>query len=105
MLVELVYEKACPNVEVARTQLSRAFARAGIKPDWKEWEVNAPDAPAYVQDYGSPTILVNGQDVSDEVMINNKNCCRVYSHEGSNRYAPTVADIVQALQSAQKVHK
>lgn len=105
MLVELVYEKTCPNVEAARTQLSKAFTLAGIKPDWKEWEVKAPQAPAYVQGHGSPTILVNGQDVSGEVMINNENCCRVYSHEGSNRYAPTVADIVQALQSAQKAHK
>lgn len=102
MQVELVYEKTCPNIDAARSQLSRAFAEVGITPRWQEWEVSTPQAPAHVHGYGSPTILVNGQDISGNVIAGDDYCCRVYSYEEHrNRRVPAVADIVRALRSAQ----
>ena len=100
--VELVYEKTCPNIEAARAQLTRAFAEAGMPPHWQEWEVSAPDAPAHVHGYGSPTILVDGWDVSGVMREGDDYCCRVYAHtEGPNKGVPAVADIVRALQTTQ----
>ena len=64
MRVELVYESTCPNIAAARAQLLHAFAQAKVSPQWNEWEVTDPKAPDYIHGYGSPTILVNGQDVS-----------------------------------------
>ena len=61
--VELIYDLDCPNVGEARTVLLQAFAQVGISPTWTEWNRKGPDSPAYVRGYGSPTILVNGQDV------------------------------------------
>jgi len=99
MHVELIYEQTCPNIDAAREQLRRAFSTAGLAPDWQEWEVHAADAPAHVHGYGSPTILVNGRDVSGEMGEGDDMCCRVYAHdEADNKGVPSVTDIVRALQ-------
>jgi len=103
MNVEFVYEKTCPNIEAARSQLLKAFAESEITPRWQEWEVSSPDAPAHVHGYGSPTILINGHDVSGDLSERNDYCCRVYSHDAhANKGVPALADIVQALRAAQK---
>lgn len=101
MKIELIYEKTCPNIEPARHQLLKAFTEAGVTPYWQEWEVSTPDAPSHVHGYGSPTILINGEDVSGGVIEGDDYCCRVYSHEEDNKGVPALADIVKALKSAQ----
>lgn len=103
MRIELVYEKTCPNIEAARRQLLQAFAAVGITPRWQEWEVSRPETPAHVHGYGSPTILVDGRDVSGNMPEGNDYCCRVYSHEEhTNKGVPAVDDIVDAFKSAQR---
>lgn len=102
MQVELVYEKTCPNIEAAREQLLRAFVEAGMPPRWREWEVSSEDAPQHVHGYGSPTILVDGEDVSGVMNEGDDYCCRVYAHsESGNKGVPALADIVRALQATQ----
>lgn len=104
MKVELVYEKTCPNIEAARAQLLKAFTESGIMPRWTEWEVSSPDAPQHVHGYGSPTILVDGQDVSGGMPEGNDYCCRVYPRgEHGNQGVPAVDDIVDALKFVQQV--
>lgn len=101
MHVELVYEKTCPNIQAARGALLRAFVEAGVPPRWQEWEVSAPDAPAHVHGYGSPTILVDGRDVSGATAEGDDYCCRIYANgEHPNRGVPPAADIVGALRRA-----
>ena len=63
--VELIYDRDCPNVHEARTQLLHAFARAKVEARWQEWRADDDDSPARVRGYGSPTILVDGRDVAD----------------------------------------
>lgn len=100
MQVELVYEKTCPNIGAAREQLLRAFTEADMPPVWQEWEVSQPDAPAHVHGYGSPTILVNGKDVSGSMTEGDDLCCRIYAHgDTCNKGVPPVSDIVRALQT------
>ena len=101
MVVELVYEKTCPNIEAARRQLLRAFAAAAIPPRWREWEISSPDAPNHVHGYGSPTILVNGQDASGGMADGDDYCCRIYAGVGhANKGVPPVDDVVRALEAA-----
>jgi len=103
MQVELIYEQTCPNIDAARTQLRRAFDQAGVTPRWQEWEVNAADVPAHIHGYGSPTILVNGRDVSGGTGEGADMCCRVYAHdESDNKGVPALNDIVRALQDPLK---
>jgi len=61
--VELVYFKGCPHVEAARRALRGALTAMGFTPEWEEWDQEDPEAPARVQGYGSPTVLIGGQDV------------------------------------------
>lgn len=97
--VELIYEQSCPNIEDARTQILKAFQQANIPPQWQEWEVTHADTPDHAHGYGSPTVLVNGKDVSGEIPAGNDNCCRIYaSSDGRPSGIPALSDIVYALQ-------
>lgn len=104
MQVELVYEKTCPNIRSARTQLLKAFVDAGITPHWQEWEISSTDAPEHVHGYGSPTILIDGHDVCGERPDTDDFCCRIYAHhDGENKGVPALADIVRVLKSYRQV--
>ena len=96
--VELVTDKDCPNVELAREQLRNAFATIGEAPAWLEWDRAGEGVPLYVKQYGSPTILVDEQDVDGQGSESDSNCCRVYTNaEGRFQGVPTVEMIVAAL--------
>lgn len=98
--VELIYDQGCPNVAAARTELLRAFARAGVTARWREWDVSRADAPAHTRGYGSPTILVNGADVSGAEPAGTDVCCRVYLGAGDGaRGVPRLEDMVAALRA------
>ncbi|MDQ3427110.1 MAG: hypothetical protein M3477_04700 [Gemmatimonadota bacterium] len=62
--VELVYFTGCPHVEAARRTIRGALALEQLPLVWREWNQHDPAAPARVQRYGSPTVLVGGQDVT-----------------------------------------
>lgn len=96
--VELIYDADCPNVAAARTALLRAFAESGAPPQWTEWLRSAPDAPARVRGYGSPTILVDGADVAAQPENDGRACCRVYvDANGAITRAPAAETIAAAL--------
>ncbi|MEE9574410.1 MAG: MerC family mercury resistance protein [Candidatus Neomarinimicrobiota bacterium] len=97
--VEFIYEKNCPNIAKARMQLLRAFSALNIKPHWLEWEVNDAEAPEYVRQYGSPTIMVDGRDVDGTKFSDNTNHCRLYLHsDNTSSGVPAVESIMQAMQ-------
>lgn len=62
----LVYFEGCPHVAEARSELSRALRLCGLPPTWREWDTTSPDTPDHLKGYGSPTVLVDGLDVSGE---------------------------------------
>jgi len=62
--VELVFDPGCPNVDGARDVLTRALQDAGAPAVWTEWSTEDHDCPEDRRAYGSPTILVNGEDVA-----------------------------------------
>tara|TARA_R110002049_G_scaffold25431_10_gene89326 strand:- start:8375 stop:9112 length:738 start_codon:yes stop_codon:yes gene_type:complete len=95
--VEFVYEKSCPNIAAARKQLIAAFGAAGVAPAWSEWEVGDPNTPDHVRSYGSPTILVDGKDVSGLPLEEASSCCRIYTLDGDARGVPPLDQIVAAL--------
>ena len=101
MQVELIFDRDCPNVEDAKTQLNRAFAELGAPPQWQEWDRGDPASPAYASTYGSPTILVDGKDVAGTPPTEGADCCRVYSTSaGRLAGVPRVEQIVEALRAA-----
>lgn len=100
MKVELIYDQDCPNISDARIQLLRSFQSAQIPPKWTEWERNSPDSPAYVQGYGSPTILINGKDVDGVNPVQGVSSCRVYQNaSGALKGVPSAGTITSLLKS------
>ncbi len=96
--VELVYDRDCPNVEAARAHLRQAFVQIGESPEWQEWDRESADAPAYVKQYGSPTVLIDGRDVAGTGTEAESNCCRVYARaDGRLQGVPPVEEIQAAL--------
>ncbi|MCB9760719.1 MAG: hypothetical protein H6739_12830 [Alphaproteobacteria bacterium] len=86
--VDLVYDPDCPNVDKAREALREAIAALGGVPSWAEWRAGDPDAPARTRGYGSPTVLVGGQDVTGQGP-GDPGTCRLE--------APRVEQIIAAL--------
>ena len=99
MTVELVYDPDCPNVRRARSNLMRALVAAGRAPRWREWDRTAPATPARVRGYGSPTVLVDGLDVSGEWPAGaSASCCRIYQAEPDTfEGAPSITLILSRL--------
>ena len=101
--VELVYDRTCPNVEMARSAIRGALAAIGAPTEWTEWERGTDATPLPLRALGSPTILVNGRDVAgtDETAQPDANSCRVYLDEcGCLCGAPTAQQIGKAIEAA-----
>jgi len=100
MDIELIYDLECPNVEAARDVLRSALERVGVSEEWKEWDREATGSPEYASRYGSPTILVNGLDVTGDGSEADANCCRVYASSNGLRGVPSVLSVALAIESA-----
>lgn len=62
--VELVFFEGCPNAQHARENIRTALASLGLREAWQEWDQKGTDVPDHVRGYGSPTVLVDGKDVT-----------------------------------------
>lgn len=62
--VELVYDPDCPNVDKARDVLAAALRDVGVAAVWTEWSTGDEGCPSSMRGFGSPTVLVNGEDVA-----------------------------------------
>jgi len=101
MQVDLLYDPECPNVALARANLLRGFAAAGVQPLWREWRLDDRSAPASARGFGSPTILVDERDVAGAHPTAAADCCRLYApDEGGSRGAPSVEAIAAALRKS-----
>jgi mercuric ion transport protein len=97
--VELIYDPDCPNVDVARGQLLRAFGELGLNPHWQEWCSDDPAMPEHARGYASPTILVDGRDVNNAEPIDGTASCRIYATSGGIAGAPSVREITTTLEA------
>jgi mercuric ion transport protein len=96
--VELLYFPGCPNVSAARDQLRRAFTAIGRPASWTEIDISADSAPAHTRGYGSPTVLVDGRDVTGDDPADGTSC-RIYG-ESDVQGVPPLEAIISALRSA-----
>ena len=89
--IELVYFEGCPNARMARENIRAAIAEAFSEPvEWSEWDLMADSTPEDFKRFGSPTVLVNGHDVTGDGPGNVAMACRA---DG----APSVALIAASL--------
>lgn len=70
--IELIYFDGCPNAERARMAL-----RGVLESDsWTEWNLSKEETPDQFRIYGSPTVLVDGRDVTGVAGSNAAMACR-----------------------------
>lgn len=75
--IELVYFEGCPNALQARENIRAAVAEAFAQPiEWAEWDLMAESTPEDFKRYGSPTVLVDGHDVTGDGPGNVAMACR-----------------------------
>jgi mercuric ion transport protein len=109
MEIQLLYFPDCPNVAAARNVLDLALKSYPEAPPIAEIDLTAPETPAHLRVWGSPTILIDGVDVAgEEPVVEGVNvdmpvapCCRVYQG-GVSRGAPLVVQIMFALERARQ---
>lgn len=103
--IEFIHFKGCPNIDATRTNLMKALSEAKLPAKWTEWDRNDENAPSYVKNYGSPTILVDGKDVagSSGESESDSECCRVYQTSDGVVGTPSVDLILQALNQGSSI--
>ena len=104
--IELVYDPGCPNVERARAVLATACREAQIPAVWTEWSSDDGDCPDYASNLGSPSILVNGEDVAPgphpwtPMDVGDGPRCRVYRDGDAIVAAPPLPRVAYAIREA-----
>ena len=98
MEIVLLFSSDCPNAEPARQLLRTALEQRSLPPSWKECQTDREDCPTQFKCYGSPTILIDGLDVSKEEAPSGA-CCRLYASPSQARLVgvPDLATILSRL--------
>lgn len=96
MKIQLLYFEGCPNLERARVVLRNAMIAEQIDPVVEEIDVQSATAPESLRGWGSPTILIDGKDVTGAARSDGLSC-RLYANG-----APTVDEIRACLVAAQR---
>jgi hypothetical protein len=98
--ITLVYDADCPNADAARAALGQVLVRSRLKPEWIEVDRAAPGVAKQLLRFGSPTILVDGEDVAGESDAAAAACCRIYQTDRGLRGIPPIEAIVTAIDRA-----
>lgn len=94
--VQLLYFDGCPNVEAARRNLKAAMARASVKDTWTDVDLQSRSAPPDLKGFPSPTVLIDGVDVTTAARNAEGNgACRAGG-------APSVEAIFAGLNSSRR---
>ena len=102
LTIDFIWSSLCPNVSVCREVIHAAieqFQEHAVVVH--EWQTEA-QLPSHCEGYGSPTILVNGTDVTAVKSTAYNECCRVYATMYEIRSVPLVEEVVVAMALALK---
>ena len=64
MILEFLHGCNCGNAATAHKNLEEAFRQLGMTPNWYEIDLDSPGLSDKYKRYGSPTILIDGKDIS-----------------------------------------
>ena len=78
MKIQLLHFQGCPNVEAARAAVREAMLAEKVDVVLEEIDVEDPAAPSWARGWGSPTILVDGQDVAGQ-QRSEASACRLFA--------------------------
>ena len=98
--IQLITFSGCPNASAARSLIERTVAAAGILASIEEVDTLAPDTPASLREWGSPTILLNGEDVGGELEPTGPSCRLYLGDDGRMHGVPSGRLLSVALHHA-----
>ena len=101
MRIQLLTFPGCPNAFEARKRLVDALTDLGLPEAFDEVDVTDAAAEPSLTVWGSPTILVNGEDVEHEQPSGTVSC-RLYRSAAGVSGAPSDVAIRRALELASK---
>ncbi len=93
--ISFLYFDGCPLAPRARENLVDAIEdiKTRVRVCFEEVDLMAPETPDDLRRWGSPTILVNGEDITGAKQ--GWACsCRLYANEGG---VPTVSEIIDVI--------
>lgn len=97
--IQFLYFEGCPLADAAQTALELALVSCGMdRSDYEHVDVLDPATPANLAIWGSPTILVNGKDVTGHSGGDGV-ACRIYDTADQ---VPTVESITAAIHASVK---
>ena len=98
--LELIFDKDCPNVDLARMNIREALKKLNLAESWDEYERHSDACPSYAKNVASPSIFIDGKDISDSTLKGELECCRLYQiDEKTNSLAPKVDMILNHLRN------
>jgi hypothetical protein len=100
MKIQLLYFPECPNVAATRAALARTLVTTGVDAHVEEVDVTGPGTPDELRRWGSPTVLVDGLEVTGE-KASSCGACRLYADPGARSGVPSDALLAAALRRAQ----
>jgi hypothetical protein len=92
--IQLLTFEGCPLAGAARSALQQALTECGIT-DFEEIDLLDPATAVELQGWGSPTILVNGKDVTGKSR-GDAIGCRVYPGQDRVPDRDTIAAVIRA---------
>ena len=98
--IQLITFSGCPNASATRALLERTVADVGIAAAIEEVDTSAPDTPAGLREWGSPTILLNGEDVGGEREPTGPSCRLYRDDDGRVHGVPSRTLLAAALNHA-----
>lgn len=113
-VAELIYDSTCPNVDSCRAALRAVLVEMGLPLSWTEWDRSGDATPPAYRNYGSPTVLVDGNDIAASSAGTTSypptpcgNSCRLYVGEDTGALCgtPPVELIRNAFSAAIARHR
>lgn len=98
MKIDVLYFKGCPNHKPTVQRVKEVLGRLGIGAEVNEVEVTQGDDPVALKFIGSPTMLIDGQDIDPAQRhgVNYGFGCRTFGGAGM----PSIEVIERAVQEA-----
>lgn len=93
--IELLVFEDCPLADAARKTLGEALGSLGLS-NYEEVDLLDPDTPDEIRGWGSPTILVNGKDITGGGKGDSVGC-RVYTGRDRVPSAKAIASYLTDL--------
>lgn len=98
--IQLLVFDGCPLADAARRSLRTALDSLGVN-GFEEIDLLGPATPYELQGWGSPTILVDGLELTGSVK-GNAVCCRMYEGENGVPSPEMIAEQIRRVISSEE---